>query len=409
MNRVAFAALSAALVLSHGCGFAVATSRSTLATEPSPTDEDVDGLAREAIAVALNASRIARNLDERAARALQAQASAFDGPLPADAVAEVREAAGLAKPVAHDGNRATPRVGGTAGGFTDMTAAQAVAAAVSHAVQEAVDRGLREVVPAATNLAIGYVRKDLLAVVGPPAPALAIPPPVALTTPVPLAISPVVDFTVVIANVDYAQLMAKPVVVSSFTDAARKAVVDHTGGIFKTSDVSIVLRAGLVVTFSITAPGSVTASEVKGAIAPVVGKIASDLVACLPKLPGIGPAITGPGPSVSSIVDPDINDPNQPRAPAPAPAFAPAPANLPAPAPAVAVPQGPTAIADIGRQLLGDLQRQLGGGSLLQDAGTERGRGAPHAQRNWGANWPTFGQQGGPSFLQRRSDLASRA
>jgi len=354
------------------------------ATPPpgQPSAQDLNVWSQDAITISKAASDYARDINARLSQAAVAQHQSFD-------------VVPVLPPVLGAGPTGIPWAGLATepppGPEGDIWAAKQIGNFVKQAVNEAVAHDLHEVVPAATNLASGYIRKALLKAGGwpttttttlpPPTlpPMSGVPGPVGSgTAPAGLAgsgtVTPV-TFTVLILNVDYAMLTANAATKALFISAASSSIVSVVGNGINTKHLELTLSPGsVVVTVVINVPSSLDSMAVQNKVASSASVLAATITRALTALPSVmavspggAPAVGDIGPPMMSQPIPVLNpDPNllgggapSPFAPpAPAPVGAPSPWDAASPAPAPAVALAPDAP---GADIVNGLADQLAG------------------------------------------------
>jgi len=283
------------------------TARKRVPPLPTPPPPPVAAMSRDAITIAKAASDYARELDLHLSRAAAAQAKGFQ-----------------ASPTALSASFKPSSLNATAPAPSgEIWAAKQIAGFVTRALHDAVAEDLKEVMPAATNLAIGYLRRDLLKKSGfksMPSTTTS-PPPV--TTRKEGARPEVVVFSFTVLNVDYTLLTANPTTTLAFQNAIKESIVDGVQGITLTlEDVALALKPGsVVVEATVTVPATVTSATAQSSIAS--SSIAATMTTALVASPEIAAVSPGGQPFVGSLSPPMVKlGAPLPPAPTPAPALA---------------------------------------------------------------------------------------
>lgn len=243
-----------------------------------PSSKELRVMSEDAITIAKAASDYARDMNARLAQAAVAQQedwSASTGPTAPPLVMG-------AAPVAVT---PPPPPGGPEG---DIWAARQIGEFVKRAVNEAVAHDLKEIVPAATNLATGYVRRALLKAAGYPTTMTTTtppPPPPPGATPPGLSVAggpfsmPII-FTMMVLNVDYAMLVANPATLAAFVLAVKSAVLAQLGSGLSLGDLTLTLSPGsVIVTVAVKVPFGTDSTLLMTKIAQSAGSIASSVSA----------------------------------------------------------------------------------------------------------------------------------
>jgi len=307
-----------------------------------PPPLPVASYSRDAITIAKAASDYARELDLRLSKAAAAQAKAFQAT-PTTAAPQPAHGSPAADLHPPPSNTTSPH--------DEVWAAKQIAGMVNRAVKEAVAEDLKEVVPAATNLAIGYLRRHLLKKAGFPLPTTTTTqrPTTPTTTPIPApapapALGPrpsvagdEVVFSFTVLNADYASLSANSTAMLSFENSVKQAIVDSVHGITLTpADLALAFSPGsVVVDVTVSVPSALTWTAVNSSIVPA--EIATSVTTALAADPAVLAVCVGGEPQVAGVSSPTVKFATPL---APAPALAPSPTQLANSAQASAPPLG---------------------------------------------------------------------
>jgi len=347
-------------------------------TEPAtpppgqPSAQDLNVWSQDAITISKAASDYARDINARLSQAAVAQHQSFD-------------VVPVLPPVMGAGSPGMPAAAVAAepppGPEGDIWAAKQIGNFVKQAVNEAVAHDLHEVIPAATNLATGYIRKALLKAGGWPTTTTlppTLPPMSGVPGPVGSGIAPAglagfvtpVTFTVLILNVNYAMLMANAATKALFISAASSSIVSVVGNGINTKHLQLTLSPGsVIVTVVITVPSSLDSMAVQNKVASSASVLAATITRALTALPSVmavslggAPAVGDIGPPMMSkpipVLNPDPNFLRWGRAPSSFASPAPAPVGAPSPWHAAWVAPAPTSP---GADIVNGLANQLAG------------------------------------------------